>query len=367
MIGRRVLLPAAVTAAALGGAVTTVAVRGAPASPPPPAPPVSTARVVRTSLASTMLTAGTLGYAPTRPLINQLNGTYTWLPAPGSRVAPGQSLYKVDNLPVIAMRGGIPAWRPFTPGMTEGPDVRQLQAGLIALGFAAGLLSAPTGGYDGATEVAVERWQAAVGYPVTGQIGLGQVVFLPGPVRVGAASAAPGSPATAGQQPYAVTTERRVVSVPLTPDLPPVHAGEAVSIDLPSGPPVPGRITALNTAPAATGTGGTGAGDTGPAGSAGPGGAAAGALTVRPADPAATGTGTGVAVQVSLPTQSVRDVLAVPVTALLALAGGGYGVEIVTRSGGHHLTSVRAGLFSGGQVAVTGPGISPGVRVVVAQ
>ena len=352
MIRRRVLLPAAVTAAALGGAVTTVAVRGVPAAPPPPAPPVSTATVVRSNLATTMLTAGTLGYAPTRPLINQLNGTYTWLPAPGSRVVPGQPLYKVDNLPVIAMRGDIPAWRPFTPGMADGPDVRQLQAGLIALGFAGGLLSAPTGSYDWATEVAVERWQAAAGYPVTGQIGLGQVVFLPGPVRVGAASAAPGSPAAPGQQPYAVTTEQRVVSVPLTPDLPPVHGGEAVSIDLPSGPPVPGRVTALST---------------GPAGSAGPGGAAAGALTVRPADPAATGTGTGVAVQVSLPTQSVRDVLAVPVTALLALSGGGYGVEIVTRSGGHRLTGVQTGLFSGGQVAVTGPGISPGVRVVVAQ
>ena len=360
---RRVLVPVAVTVAALGGAVTTVAVRGAPATPPPPAPPVSIARVVRTNLATTVLTPGTLGYAPTQPLINQLNGTYTWLPAPGTAVQPGQPLYKVDDLPVIAMRGPVPAWRPFTPGMSSGPDVRQLQAALIALGFGAGLLATPDGIYGVATETAVERWQLAEGYPVTGVVPLGQVMFVPGTVRVGAPSAALGSAATPGQQPYAVTTEQRVVSVPLTENLPSVHAGEAVSIDLPSGSAVPGRVAALSAAPAATGTG-----NGSPGGSAaGSGGGATGALTVRPADPAATGTGTGVAVQVALPTQSVRGVLAVPVTALLALAGGGYGVEIVTRSGAHHLTGVRTGLFSAGEVAVTGPGISPGVRVVVAQ
>jgi hypothetical protein len=336
---RRLVLPAAVAAAALGGAVTTVAVRGAPAAPPPAAPPVSTAAVVRTDLATTVLTPGTLGYAPTRPVINQLNGTYTWLPAAGRRVAPGQALYRVDNLPVILMRGDIPAWRPFGPGMTSGPDVTQLQAGLIALGFAMGLLTAPSGAYDWATGLAVQRWQAAAGDPVTGEISLGQVLFQPGPVRAGAASVAPGQAASPGQQPYPATTERRVVTVPVSPDLPPVQAGEPVSIVLPSQQVTPGRVTA----------------------------AATGALTVRPASPAATGTGTGVAVQVSLPTQSVRGVLAAPVTALLALAGGGYGVEIVTPSGGRRLTAVRTGLFAAGQVAITGPGIRPGTRVVVAQ
>ena len=43
------------------------------------------------------------------------------------------------------MAGGTPAWRPFELGMTDGPDVRQLQANLIAGHFAAGLLTAPTG------------------------------------------------------------------------------------------------------------------------------------------------------------------------------------------------------------------------------
>jgi hypothetical protein len=88
---------------------------------------------------------------------------------------------------------------------------------------------------------------------------------------------------------------------------------------------------------------------------------------VHPDRPGATGTGDGVPVQVSLPTQSVSGVLAIPVTALLALAGGGYGVEIVTGQGTDRLVGVQTGIFAGGQVAITGPGIAAGTRVVVAQ
>ena len=90
-------------------------------------------------------------------------------------------------------------------------------------------------------------------------------------------------------------------------------------------------------------------------------------ITVRPVRPGATGSGEGVPVQVSIPSQAVRDVLAVPVPALLALAGGGYGVEVVARTGAHRLVGVRTGLYAGGEVAVSGPGIVAGTRVVVAQ
>ena len=109
---RQAGIAAGLLAAAAAGVVATVAVRGsqAPASIPA-APPVTTATVVRTNLATTVLTAGTLGYATTSPAVNQLAGTYTWLPLPGRAIRPGQDLYRVDNLPVMLMRGGTPAWR----------------------------------------------------------------------------------------------------------------------------------------------------------------------------------------------------------------------------------------------------------------
>jgi peptidoglycan hydrolase-like protein with peptidoglycan-binding domain len=366
-VRRALAVPALVTAAALTGAVVTVAVRGGAAAPAAAAPPPpSTATVVRTSLATTVLTEGTLGYAPTLPIVNQIAGTYTWLPAIGSRVRPGRALYRVDNLPVVLMRGGTPAWRPFVLGMTDGPDVRELQANLIALGYAAGLLTAPTGQFDLATLDAVERWQLANGYPETGEIDLGQVVFLPSAILVGAQNTAPGQAAAPGQQPYQATTDRRVVTVPLNPDLPSVHVGEAISIVLPSNATTPGTAVAIGPAPAASSsgssTGGSNGNSTGTTSAS-----ATDMLTVRPGRPGATGTGDGVPVQVSLATQSVSGVLAVPVTALLALAGGGYGVEIVSGPGTDRLVGVQTGIFAGGQVAITGPGIAAGTKVVVAQ
>ena len=373
---RALAVPALLTAAAVTGAVVTVAVRGGAAAPAAAAPPPpATATVVRTNLATTVLTEGTLGYAPTPPVVNQIAGTYTWLPPAGSRIRAGRALLRVDNLPVVLMRGSTPAWRPFALGMTAGPDVRELQANLIALGYAAGLLSAPTGQFDLPTLYAVERWQLANGYAVTGEIALGQVVFLPSAIRVGAQNAAPGQAATPGQQPYQATTDQRTVTVPLNPDLPTVRSGEAVSIVLPSNATTPGTAVAIGPAPAAPPSGSSsGSGSSGNSGSADasagsttPSAAATDMLTVRPDRPGATGTGDGVAVQVSLPTQSVSGVLAVPVTALLALSGGGYGVQIVTASGADRLVGVQTGIFAGGQVAIRGPGIAPGIKVVVAQ
>ena len=63
----------------------------------------------------------------------------------------------------------------------------------------------------------------------------------------------------------------------------------------------------------------------------------------------------------------MRHVLAVPVAALVALAGGGYGLEVVTPAGRHHLVGVRTGVFAGGDVQVLGSGLTEGTRVVVAQ
>jgi peptidoglycan hydrolase-like protein with peptidoglycan-binding domain len=311
-----------------------------------------------------VLTAGTLGYAATSPVVNQLAGTYTALPAPGQAIRAGQALYRVDNLPVVLMRGGTPAWRTFAPGMTGGPDVTELQRNLIALGYAAGLLTAPTGQFDALTEDAVFRWQQAAGYPVTGQIVLGQVVFLPAGVIVSGLSQALGQLASPGQVPFEVTAARRIVTVALGSSLPAVSTGEAVSIVLPAGAATPGTIAAIGPAPPASGSGTSGTSGSGTAsGSSGP----SMVLSITPDDPAATGTGQDVAVQVSLVTQSVRGVLAVPITALLALAGGGYGVELAGPDGAGRLVGVTTGLFANTLVEVSSPGLRAGMKVVTAQ
>ena len=368
---RQAGIAAGLLAAAIAGVVATVAVRGGQAPVgPPAAPPVTVATVVRTDLATTMLTGGTLGYAATDPVVNQLAGTYTALPGPGQAIRPGQDLYRVDNLPVVLMRGRTPAWRTFALGMTGGPDVTELQRNLIALGYAEGLFAAPTGQFDALTEDAVLRWQQAVGYPVTGEIALGQMVFLPAGIIVGGLNAAPGQAASPGQAPFDVTATSRIVTVPLTADLPSVTTGEAVSIVLPSGTTTPGTITAVGPVPPTSNSNTSKTSSTSNSSDSSNTSGTSGAsmqLTVTPNDPAATGTGQNVAVQVSLVTQSVRNVLAVPIAALLALAGGGYGVQVDGPAGHEYLIGVTTGLFANTLVQVSGPGIRAGMQVVTAQ
>src|SRR5262249_62039863 len=114
------------------------------------------------------------------------------------------------------MRGRTPAWRPMAPGIS-GPDVTELQANLIRLGYASGLFSAPTGYYDALTAEAVQRWQLAAHLLVTGQVGLGQGTLIPAAVRVGALSAAPRPAASPRQAPSAVAATRRRSSAAVPP------------------------------------------------------------------------------------------------------------------------------------------------------
>ena len=62
-----------------------------------------------------------------------------------------------------------------------------------------------------------------------------------------------------------------------------------------------------------------------------------------------------------------RNVLAVPVEAMLALRGGGDAVEVVARERRADLTGVETGTFADGYVEVDGKGIAQGAQVVIAR
>jgi multidrug efflux pump subunit AcrA (membrane-fusion protein) len=57
-----------------------------------------------------------------------------------------------------------------------------------------------------------------------------------------------------------------------------------------------------------------------------------------------------------------KNVLTVPVAALLALAEGGYGVQVVDGTA-TRIVAVRVGLFAGGRVEVSGDGLTEGTTV----
>jgi hypothetical protein len=87
-------------------------------------------------------------------------------------------------------------------------------------------------------------------------------------------------------------------------------------------------------------------------------------VTVTLADPAAAGDYVSAPVSVAVVTASVRGVLTVPVTALVASPGGGFAVTLVG-SDGRRQVPVSAGLFADTQVEVTGDGLAEGATVEV--
>jgi hypothetical protein len=141
-----------------------------------------------------------------------------------------------------------------------------------------------------------------------------------------------------------------------------------VTIDLPNGHNgVQGRIRDIGTSttPAAGGQNGPGQGQgQGQGQSQGQSPATTVAATVTFTDSSVANGLAQAAVLVHVTTQTVQGVLAVPVDALLALSGGGEGVEVV--SGAHHqVVTVRTGVFTGTQVEVSGGGLSAGEQVEV--
>jgi hypothetical protein len=149
----------------------------------------------------------------------------------------------------------------------------------------------------------------------------------------------------------------RTVTVALDPDLTSeVRAGDGVTITLPDGTTTPGSVTSVGTVATAP-SNNSGESDSGPTVP----------LHIKLTHPSAAGRLDQALVQVAITDRKVHNVLAVPVYALVALAGGGYAVEVVHSDGTHHLVPVRLGLFddAAGLVQVSGSGLATGQHVVV--
>jgi multidrug efflux pump subunit AcrA (membrane-fusion protein) len=88
-------------------------------------------------------------------------------------------------------------------------------------------------------------------------------------------------------------------------------------------------------------------------------------VTITLDHPSAAGSLQEASVSVDFPTASRKNVLTVPVSALIALPDGGYGVEVVRDAATTETVKAKPGLFAGGFVEVTGDGLEDGQRVVV--
>jgi hypothetical protein len=376
-----IIFPAGATAGILIG---TAALRPASAASTAGAVRVATALVTRTDMVNTTQVSGSLGYGGSYTIVAAPPGagaggppgagaagagTYTALPSPGQVVRRGQRLYEVNGVPVVLWYGERPEWRALGAGVTDGPDIAQLDANLIALGYASRTWLTVSDTYTSATVTAIENWQAATGRTVNGVVEPGDIAYAPGPVRVTTVTASLGSTVQAGTAVLSGTSPVAVVqaALPVTQEYL-VKAGDAVTVTLPDGTTTtPGVVASVSrVASSGGGSQSNGASPGGPGGGSGggPGSTATVQMTVRLTHPDAAGNLDQAPVQVNVVSAQASNVLAVPVNALVALAGGGYAVYVVDGSA-RHLVAVQTGLFTSTLVQVTAAGLSPGMAVEV--
>jgi hypothetical protein len=334
------------------GAWSAGLIGGAQASATPTTPPErATATVTRQTLESVEELDGTLGFEGSGSIVNQLSGTVTVLPEAGEILERGDAILEVNGgTTSYLMYGSRPAWRTLQYAVDKGLDVKQLEKNLQALGYLDEDVT-PDRWFGVDTEAAVEAWQADRGVEEDGIVRLGEVVFLPGPVRLTTVQAQLGTRTGSGQVLATYSTTDRIVTVSLDANRQDIIAvGDPVMVELPDGTESPGSIADI----ASVATPATQQGESPQV-----------AVTVRLDDPATSGSQDGAPVTVTIVRDRREDVLTVPVSALLALAEGGYAVEVVGADGSVRLVAVTPGLFSGTFVEIRSDGVDEGDLVAV--
>ena len=270
----------------------------------------------------------------------------------------------------VLMFGNIPAWRDMKDGITPGEDVRQLKLNLIALGYGTVETLGKGPDFNPGTRAAIIELQSDLNIVASGEIILGEVVFTQGTslVKSSSTTQSVGGKINAGTELFYLTPVEKVETqigsdgsvtvnqdslqiVEIQVDVSErnlVSEASKVEIELPDESLVPGIVREV------------------------------GSLAVVPqeGDPflevliSVDGSmeyfeWTGASVTVNVTKELASGVLATPVNGLLALLTGGYALEAVTGTG-TVLIPVETGIYADGWVEVSGPGLKPGVEIVVA-
>ncbi|KUL28777.1 efflux RND transporter periplasmic adaptor subunit [Actinoplanes awajinensis] len=365
-----------VLVAALGAGTAVLVTRHRSAGAPVAAEPVSaeTVRIERRDLSTTRKLSGSIGFGTARPLSGHTAATVTWLPAVGATIKRGRQLFRADDRPVPLFYGGMPLYRAITGANLVGRDVRIVADNLDALGYHIGrqpsVVDSPRAGgspaapgappatvkktvKDGESVLtpalvkAIKKWQEDTGLPSTGSIALGDVEVLAGAVRVESIAVQPGSPANAPLM--SVTSTRKVITVAAAlTEAAALRRGDKVTVTLPDDRTVKARILSVGRSLAAA-DGGVADGDPKLT------------VTVTVDDPKAITRLDAADVAVNVAGKTAKDVLAVPIEALIALREGGYAVQAPAG-----MVGVETGMFADGWVEITGAGLTEGTAVVVA-
>lgn len=305
-----------------------------------PGAPVGTAAAAVRDLTRTDALSGVVAYQDMRDLSSAKTGIVTRLPEVGADLAPGSALMAIDEQPVVLLSGAVPAYRDLKAGVPDGVDVQQLETSLG--------MKNPDAHWDSGTTGAVKAFQAKVGATPDGVLSLGEIVFTTGKVHVAKLTAHVGGLTTPELTVMTVQSTDRIVLVdvdPLDRDL--IVAGTPVRVELPSGAKVAGKIGSVATTLEMNA-------DNKPVYK----------VKITLDDPAEVASLALAPVTVHYVTTVAKQVLSVPVAAIVGVPGGGYAVDAV-ENGTTKRIPVQLGAWGDGYVQVTGGELAAGATVEV--
>ncbi len=308
-----------------------------------------TVEIRRADILDTETLTGTLRFAEPGLLHTALAGTITDLPDAGDSLRRGDIAFEVNGAPVVIMWGDKPAWRPLAEGIDDGVDVRQLEINLVLGGYGDENISVDEE-FAEETTTLVEEWQSDLGLADTGVVELGRVIFIPTEVRIADVLVDVGSTVGPGVPVLSTSASRQEVQLWLDADRQELlDVGDSVGLELPDDTETTGIVAEISDVVSTVVEGATTR--------------RVFEVTIRLDDPTAAAGFDEAPVDVNVVSEEATDVLVVPVNALLALAEGGYAVELVAGDA-TRFVEVEIGKFADGIVAVTGD-LSEGDRVLV--
>lgn len=292
-------------------------------------------------------------------------GTLDHVAAAGTEVATGTVLFWHYGTPVVAVETDIASFpaldRDLSVGVDEGADVRILEQLLVDAGADPDGTMVVDDTFDDATAEAVVRYWQALGAVAADAVieaadvlvPAGSIVGVPSGLEVGETQAT--ATPTADLVALELTTLSRIVSTTASVGDDTFAEGETVDVVLADDSVVAGTVISVGTVATASDGGEASVPVT---------------ISVSSEDTAAFADLIEIPVTLRMVSEETLDAFVVPVTALVALAEGGYAIEVLTGTDAAgtpatQLIGVETGQFADGMVAITADGLSTDLDVVV--
>lgn len=304
---------------------------------------LSTAEVQTADLLEQIEWSGTLDFTG-RTTVSRTEGVVTAVVEPGTTIERGDTLVEIDGEPVVLFIGSTPFYRTMTQD-TEGPDVFELESNLVALGYDPDETVTVDEDFTYNTSLMVERWQEAIGAEITGEVDVDSAAMVTSEMVL---LSSPEVGETGGVVLDLAPPSDLVVTVPVAvTDADEWELGDEATVELVDETTFDAVVVAIGTEITTDADGSTLD------------------ISLEPVgDTSGLFDGDVTVITIG---EEIRGATVVPTRALVALAEGGFAVEIDDGTGAASLVAVEIGSFDDGIVEIIAGDVAAGDLVVVPQ